>query len=84
MKLYVVRHGETIENANDCLVGRINTSLTEKGINQAKQVSEYFKNKNIDLIVSSPLDRCKKTAEIISDNRIPIIYSDSLLGRYQG
>lgn len=84
MKLYVVRHGETIENANDCLVGRINTSLTEKGINQAKQVSEYFKDKNIDLIVSSPLDRCKKTAEIISDNRIPIIYSDSLLGRDHG
>lgn len=54
------RHGETIENANNCLVGRLNTSLTEKGINQAKQVSEYFKDKNIDLIVSSPLDRCKK------------------------
>ena len=81
MKLYVVRHGETIENANNCLVGRLYTSLTEKGINQAKQVSEYFKDKNIDLIVSSPLDRCKKTAEIISQNKIPIIYSDSLLGR---
>ncbi len=84
MKLYVVRHGETIENANNCLVGRLNTSLTEKGINQAKQVSEYFKDKNIDLIVSSPLDRCKKTAEIISQNKIPIIYSDSLLGRDHG
>ena len=84
MKLYVVTHGETIENANNCLVGRLNTSLTEKGINQAKQVSEYFKDKNIDLIVSSPLDRCKKTAEIISQNKIPIIYSDSLLGRDHG
>ena len=84
MKLYVVRHGETIENANNCLVGRLNTSLTEKGINQAKQVSEYFKDKNIDLIVSSPLDRCKKTAEIISQGKIPIIYSDSLLGRDHG
>ena len=47
MHLFVVRHGETMENANNCLVGRLNTSLTEKGIDQAKQVSEYFKDKNI-------------------------------------
>lgn len=84
MKLYVVRHGETIENSNDCLCGRINSSLTEKGKEQAKQVKKYFENKSIDLIVSSPLERCKQTAQIISDNRIPIIYSDSLLGRDHG
>ena len=84
MKLYVVRHGETLENANNCLVGRINSSLTNEGINQAKKVSVYFKDKNIDLIVSSPLDRCRQTSEIISNNKIPIIYSDSLLGRDHG
>ena len=84
MKLYVVRHGETIENANNCLVGRINSSLTEKGIEQAKKVKEYFKDKTIDLIVSSPLDRCKQTSEIISDNNIPIVYTESLLGRNHG
>ena len=83
MKLYVVRHGETMENANNCLVGRINSPLTEKGKEQAKQVSNYFKNKKIDLIVSSPLDRCKETAQIISNN-LPIIYSDKLLGRDHG
>lgn len=83
MKLYVVRHGETMENVNNCLVGRINSSLTEKGIEQAKKVSDYFKNKKIDLIVSSPLDRCRQTASIISNN-VPIIYSDSLLGRDHG
>ena len=83
MRLYVVRHGETMENANNCLVGRINSSLTEKGKEQAKQVSNYFKNKKIDLIVSSPLDRCKETAQIISNN-LPIIYSDKLLGRDHG
>ena len=83
MKLYVVRHGETMENANNCLVGRINSSLTSKGKEQAKQVSNYFKDKKIDLIVSSPLDRCKETAQIISNNT-PIIYSDKLLGRDHG
>ena len=69
MRLYVVRHGETLENANNCLVGRLNSSLTNEGINQAKKVSEYFKDKNIDLIVSSPLDRCRQTSEIISNKK---------------
>ena len=66
-----------------CLCGRINSSLTEKGIEQAKQVGKYFKDKKIDLIISSPLDRCKLTAKLIS-NDTPIIYSDSLLGRDHG
>ena len=43
MKLYVVRHGETIENSNDCLCGRINSSLTEKGIEQAKKTIKKHK-----------------------------------------
>ena len=84
MKLYVVRHGETLENANDCLVGRINSSLTENGVKQAEKVRDIFNFKHIDLIVSSPLDRCKQTSEIISGDNIPIIYSDSLLGRDHG
>ena len=84
MKLYVVRHGETLENSNNCLCGRINSGLTEKGKLQALEVREYFKNKNIDLIVSSPLDRCKETSMILADNKISIIYSDKLLGRDHG
>ena len=56
MKLYIVRHGETKENANNCLVGRINSSLTDNGINQCYQVAKKFEDKKVDLIVSSPLD----------------------------
>ncbi len=84
MKIYIVRHGETVENANDCLVGRLNSSLTEKGVEQAKVVRDMFKDKKIDLIVSSTLDRCKQTAEVISNNKLEIIYTDKLLGRDHG
>lgn len=84
MKLYVVRHGETVENSNNCLCGRINCGLTEKGIDQAKEVAKYFEDKIIDVIVSSPLDRCIQTAEIIADGKVGVIYSDSLLGRDHG
>lgn len=34
MKLYVVRHGETFENASDRLQGRIDSELTLEGINR--------------------------------------------------
>ncbi|MEG2322612.1 MAG: histidine phosphatase family protein [Bacilli bacterium] len=84
MKLYVVRHGETLENANDCLVGRINSSLTENGLKQALELRKYFSDKKIDLIISSPLDRCKQTSQMISNNKIKIIYDDNLLGRDHG
>lgn len=83
MKIYAIRHGETLENANDCLVGRINSSLTNNGIKQAYEVKKYLDSKNIDLIISSPLDRCKQTANIIGEDK-KIIYSDKLLGRDHG
>lgn len=84
MKIYIVRHGETTENANNCLVGRINSGLTQEGINQAKEVAKKFETIKVDLIVSSPLDRCKQTARVISEDRIPIVYKDELLGRDHG
>jgi broad specificity phosphatase PhoE len=84
LTLYVVRHGQTDLNANNCLIGRINSPLNEEGIKQAAYVAKKFVNLDIDLIVSSPLDRCMKTSEIISNNKIPIISSDKLLGRDHG
>ena len=84
MKLYVVRHGETFENASDRLQGRIDSELTLEGIKQAQVVSNIFKEKTIDLIVSSPLKRCVETAKIISDGKIKVIYDERLLGRDHG
>ena len=84
MKLYVVRHGETFENASDRLQGRIDSELTLEGIKQAQVVSNIFKEKTIDLIVSSPLKRCVETPKIISDGKIKVIYDERLLGRDHG
>lgn len=84
MKIYVVRHGETELNRSDCLTGRLDYSLTENGIKEAKKVAKKFENIKIDLIISSPLERCRQTAKIISEDKIPIIYSEKLLGRDHG
>lgn len=84
MKLYIIRHGETFENASNRLQGRIDSNLTEEGKKQALEVRNYFVDKEVDLIVSSPLKRCVETANIISNDKIKIIYDDRLLGRDHG
>ena len=79
MKIFVIRHGETEWNKLKLCQGQKNIKLNEIGINQAKIVKEKLENEKIDLIISSPLDRSCKTAEIINENSdTPIIYDDRL------
>jgi isoleucyl-tRNA synthetase len=67
-KYYAVRHGQSETN----LTGVIDSSpdsvydLTQKGIEQAQLAGENIKDKNIDIIISSPVLRARRTAEIIA------------------
>lgn len=55
------------------------------GIDQAKQTKKKLENKTIDVIITSPLKRAKKTAQIIGENRnIPIIEDNEVAERYFG
>jgi len=65
MKLILVRHGETDENAAKVSQGHLNTPLTEKGRKQAKEVAEKLKDEKIDLCYCSDLDRCLDTTKEI-------------------
>ncbi len=71
MKLFVVRHGETDWNVERRLQGQTDIELNENGIRQANKLKQDLNDKdcNIDLIISSPLKRAKKTAEIISGRK---------------
>lgn len=84
MKLYVVRHGETNENITHVMQGNMDTVLNETGIKQALKAKDFFKDKKIDLIISSPKQRTYKTALLISDDKIPIITDERLLSRNHG
>lgn len=66
MSVYLLRHGETEWNHKGKLQGLIDTKLNENGINQAKNVAEYFLDKQIDIIYTSPLKRAYDTACIIA------------------
>jgi len=79
MQLYVVRHGETAWNKEEVFRGRKDVPLNETGQKQAQQTGQYFENKGIARIFSSPLSRAIQTAEGISKKtKIPIEVMDEL------
>jgi len=65
MNLVVVRHGETIENAQDIVMGHHGGNLSAKGIQQADEAAEKLKTDEFDQAWSSDLKRCVDTAKII-------------------
>lgn len=85
MKFYIVRHGQTNWNVEGKIQGKTDIELNENGIEQAKNLKEIIKDYNIDLIISSPLKRARKTAEIINEAvKCNIIFDDSLEERGYG
>ena len=65
MKLYIVRHGETVWNRHHKVQGVADIPLAENGILLAEKTGEALKNVSFDLCITSPLVRARKTAELI-------------------
>ena len=65
--LYLVRHGETVDNANQIMQGQTQGELNENGVQQARAFSEQWKNKEIDIVLASDLKRSIDTARIIAE-----------------
>ena len=68
MNLLMIRHGEIPSNINKVYAGRSSEHLTEKGVRQARQVSEKLKSLKIDALYSSPIQRALQTAQILSED----------------
>lgn len=65
MKLTVVRHGETTENAGDIVMGHHGGTLSEKGVEQAELTAKQLQSEEFDQLWSSDLKRCVDTAKFI-------------------
>ena len=74
MKLYLMRHGETLFNTQKRVQGWCDSPLTENGIWQAEQVKEYFAKKGIsfDAVYSSTQERATDTAKIVAPDYLVI------------
>ena len=64
--LYLVRHGETVDNARQIMQGQTQGELNENGIRQAEEVSRELASKPLDAIIASDLKRSIDTAKIIA------------------
>ena len=83
MKVYIIRHGQVPHNA----LKQYNTTdedLTVLGIKQAEELRDKIKDMKLDIIICSPLNRAKHTAEIININNNKIIYDDRIRERSCG
>ncbi|KGR77150.1 histidine phosphatase family protein [Ureibacillus manganicus] len=67
LKICLIRHGETDWNANGIIQGTLNTELNNRGKQQAESCATYLSKKNWDMIITSPLNRAKDTANIIAN-----------------
>ena len=48
--LYLVRHGETVDNANHIMQGQTPGELNEKGVQQAKELAEQLRMSRLMLL----------------------------------
>ena len=82
---FVVRHGETDWNREGRWMGHLEIPLNKTGREQAMETARQLKNKNIDLVISSDLARCKETAEIIAKElKTELIFDTGLRERHGG
>ena len=65
--LYLVRHGETVDNARQIMQGQTQGELDENGLRQAREFSEAWKDRHLDAVIASDLKRSVDTARIIAE-----------------
>lgn len=69
--MYIIRHGQTVWNLSKRKQGQLDSPLTLKGVEQAKNTGRIILSEGLDLdntkIVASPLFRAKQHAAILCE-----------------
>ncbi len=89
MKLFLIRHAESIWNRKQRIQGRQDPGLSENGKRQAKALAKRLRKEHIQIIYASGLKRCSQTAKVISkETKAPIKFlpelEEIILGDWQG
>ncbi|MDP2717953.1 MAG: histidine phosphatase family protein, partial [Candidatus Micrarchaeota archaeon] len=86
MRILLVRHAQTIENAEHRFQGHIHGRLSALGKRQTKALALALENEKIDYFFGSPLDRARDTLEAIRKNHphIEAVFTDDLKERGKG
>ena len=75
-RIHLIRHGLTEDNIKGVYSGRNETSLSDEGKAQLHQMKEEYKYPEADFVFTSPLKRCKETAEILYPHLNPIVIDE--------
>lgn len=66
MRIYLIRHGETAWNRESRIQGREDVPLDGEGLAQARALAEAFRDAPLAAVLTSPLMRARRTAELIA------------------
>lgn len=90
MKSYyieLIRNGITAGNVEGKYIGHIDEPLSTAGQKQIEEMKEEFGYPQVDVVFSSPLQRCTQTAKIIYPDKEPVVM-DGLIeynfGEFEG
>jgi broad specificity phosphatase PhoE len=66
MFIYLVRHGETVWNAQERILGFTDVGLSEKGWAQVRALGEFFRDRPLRAVYTSDLKRAVDTASVLA------------------
>ncbi len=89
MRLLLVRHGITQNNIDRTYTGQTDAPLTELGERQAVAAGKYLATEKLDIIISSDLQRARRTAQAIAHHHnLPVLEDPDLreisMGKWEG
>ena len=89
LRIYFVRHGETVWNTLKIFQGRSNSPPTELVVEQAKKLSQHLKDIDFKKVYSSPQDRALQTTKLLlGDKNMEITTIDEFqeinMGKVEG
>ncbi|MCK4745085.1 class I tRNA ligase family protein, partial [Candidatus Parcubacteria bacterium] len=84
INLIIARHGRTDWNVRGIMQGQKDIPMNKLGEETTFKLRDKFKDKKIDLIITSPLKRASRTAEILNIHGVEIIEDDRLKEHYYG
>ena len=64
-KLFIFRHGQTVDNKESIFSGFRQTDLTPEGVEEAKGIGEKLKNEKVTKAFQSDLIRSQHTLELV-------------------
>src|SRR5450755_291965 len=65
MKIFLLRHGESFDDVEDCYGGIADFALTDSGRETAAELAKNLANSGIQILYSSPYKRADETTTIV-------------------